>query len=250
MKHLQSLLLLTLFCFSVNSQSAVITTPFPFTAPGVVEVSYPYFVDSSESIKVKKLTAGTETYWQITGTGHSSVFNGPNSRYSLTGETTTYTANFDISGQLITSIGSTTLTNSLTITGTMPAGTIGNTSWDKTPKNTLLLSATLKAPTVGIYSNNAIGFDTDFISGWAFDNKGLTGGSLGESLWLTGNSVGFKKLVRALDSDIANGTLETLFKAKTSSISSVKSIASVPLLSSGLVMFTGLLTLYGFRITR
>ena len=112
-------------------------------------------------------------------------------KYEVGDSTVKYVANFNAKGELITSIGSTTnLTNYLTIKGSLGAGKIGNTAWDAVD-NQLLLQADLVS--VNTWKNKAIGFKTKFTGGWAVDPaNGFTGGSVGENLWLTSLSKGFR----------------------------------------------------------
>ncbi len=164
-----------------------------------------------------------------------------------------YQANFNAAGQLITSIGTKTLSNYLEIKGSLPAGTFGGTSWTAQP-NQLLLKATLldsdknngTPDLIGNYAGNALGFNTKFTGGWVANNYGLTGGSTGESLWLTGVSSGFKNLVKALDGDSRNGTLKSLIgSAKT--ISGVSSVSAVPVPGAAWLFGTGLVGLIASR---
>lgn len=243
------------------SQSA---PPFPFTAPGIVDTSYPYFLDTKETVSIKKMGYGSDAYWRLTGSGSAASFWGPdNNSYNLKNERIKYVANFDAAGRLITSIGNKILDNYLEIKGGLPAGQIGNTSWDKV-SNQLLLRATLLdsdanngAPDlIGTYNSNggqedhdglaALGFKTKFTGGWAAEQPGLTGGSTGESLWLFGASHDFRDLVNALDGDSSNGTLRSLIdKGKT--IERVSSVASVPVPGAVWLFGTGLVTLLAKR---
>ncbi len=234
--------------------NAAITTPYPFTAPGIVEVSYPYFLDSSESISMKKMGSGSNVYWEMSGKGSStSLFGASNNSYNLGKDSVKYVANFDVNGKLITSIGNKTLNNYLEIRGTLPAGSIGNTSWNAL-SNQLLLSATLldtdfgngTPDLIGNYSGNALGFKTQFTGGWAPSQPGLTGGSTGESLWLFANTNDFKTLVKALDGINSNGTLSSLI-GKSKKIDKVSSVASVPVPGAVWLFGTGLMTLLASR---
>ncbi len=239
--------------FSAGIGQAAITTPYPFTAPGIVEVSYPYFLDSKESISIKKLGSGGNSYWQLTGSGSSASFWGPNSSYNLGRDSVKYVANFDAAGRLITSVGSKTLNNFLEIRGSLPAGSIGNTSWNAL-SNQLLLSATLldsnadnnTPDLIGNYGGYALGFKTLFTGGWAANQPGLTGGSTGESLWLFANGKDFRDLVKALDGIDANGTLSSLI-GNSKTINKVSSVASVPVPATAWLFGSGLMGLLGLK---
>jgi hypothetical protein len=227
---------------------------------GIVAPSFPNFVDTNEVVTVKKFGSGAaNTYWQIAGTGSTAIFDSLNGKkfhsYNLGNENISYTANFDANGRLITSIGGTSLSNTLTITGSLRAGNFGNTSWDVQP-NELLLSANLtdihpgngKADRLGTYGPFAIGFNTEFTGGWVTTIPGLTGGSTGESLWLAGFSSEFSNLVKALDGRRGNGTLASLF-GSTKVIKGVFSVASVPLPGAVWLFGTGLIALLARRKT-
>lgn len=201
---------------------------FRFDAPGIGSPSWPMFMDQNGTIEITKNGSGANTYWTLTGTGDSTSFLGSfKNKYEIGDSTVKYVANFNARGELITSIGNVTnLTNYLTINGSLGAGKIGNTSWD-TVDNQLLLQANLVS--VNTWKNKAIGFKTMFTGGWAVDPaKGFTGGSIGENLWLTSLSKGFRDLVRALDSDRRNHRFSSVFKNDTT-IRGVNAIASVPI---------------------
>ena len=234
--------------------------PVPTTASygGIVGVSSPNFVDVNEVITVTKFGSGAaNSYWQISGTGSTAIFDSLNGSrfksYNLGNETVKYTANFDANGRLITSFGGTALSNTLSITGSLPAGSFGNTSWGSQP-NELLLSANLTdinpnngtADRIGTFGSFAIGFNTQFTGGWATTIPGLTGGSTGESLWLAGFSSDFANLVKALDGKTKNGTLSSLF-GSTKTIHGVFSVASVPVPGAVWLFGTGLMTLLASR---
>jgi hypothetical protein len=200
-------------------------------------------------LKIDKMGIGAaNTYWNISGTGHTTVFDSLNGKtfhnYNLGNETVSWSANFDASGKLTTSYGS----NYLTIEGSLPAGNFGGTSWDAQP-NKLLLSADLTGTNTGragTFGNFAIGFNTTFTGGWVADNLGLTGGSHGESLWLAGFSSEFTDLVKALDGKKGNGTLSSLF-GSTKVIQGVFSVASVPLPGAVWLFGAGLMTFLAGR---
>ena len=201
---------------------------FRFDAPGIGSPSWPMFMDQNGTIEITKNGSGVNAYWTLTGTGDSTSFLGSfKNKYAVGDSAFEYVANFNAKGELITSIGNTTnLTNYLTINGSLGAGKIGKTSWDAID-NQLLLQADLVS--VSTWKNKAIGFKTKFTGGWAVDPAlGFTGGSLGENLWLTSLSRGFRDLVKALDSDRHNHRLSSLFKNDTT-IKGVKAIASVPI---------------------
>jgi len=162
-----------------------------------------------------------------------------------------YQANFNSAGQLITSMGTKSLSNFLEIKGSLPAGQFGGTSWAAQPDQ-LLLKATLldsdssnnKPDLIGISrssTNNALGFKTLFTGGWAANNFGLTGGSKGESLWLFSSSSDFKDLVKALDGYSGNGTLSSII-GSSKTIQYVSSVAAVPVPGAVWLFGTGLMT--------
>jgi hypothetical protein len=112
----------------------------------------------------------------------------------------------------------------------------------------------LKANLIGFGPNNntvdsfagiALGFKAEFTDGWAFNKLGLAGGSSTESLWLLGLSSDFQKLVKALDGDSRNGTLNSLFhSSKTiTGVASISSAAAVPVPGAVWLFGTGMLTL-------
>jgi len=239
-------------------------TPFPFASSGIGGVSYPYFLDTQEKVSVKRMGAGPNSYWRLTGTGSAASFWGPDDNsYNLKNERIKYVANFDAAGRLITSIGSKILDNYLEIKGSLPAGQIGNTSWGRL-SNQLLLRATLLdsdasngvPDLIGTYGGSqnqedhdglvALGFKTKFTGGWAAEQPGLTGGSTGENLWLFGSSHDFQDLVNALDGDSENGTLRSLID-RSKTIEKVSSVASVPLPGAVWLLGAGLMTLLGSR---
>lgn len=234
--------------------NAAVTTPYPFTAPGVGSASYPYFLDSGESVSMKKMGTGANIYYQLSGKGSTtSLFGSDTNFYKLTKDNVKYVANFDVNGKLITSIGNKTLSNTLEIRGALPAGSIGNTHWNKL-SNQLLLSATLldsdsangTPDLIGNYGGNALGFKTQFTGGWAANQPGLTGGSIGESLWLFSSSTSFQNLVKALDGISSNGTLSSLI-GNGKSFTKVSSVASVPVPGAVWLFGTGLVTLLANR---
>ncbi len=230
-----------------------------FGTTGVVAPSLPAFVDTNETVKIQKLGSGTNTYWKLTGTGSNTVFTTANSTntwfntYNLGSDSVKYEANFNSAGKLITSIGSTTLTNYLQINGSLPAGSNGNTTWTAKP-NQLLLKANLldinpgngTPDNIGTFGGIAIGFATKFTGGWAPSVAGLTGGSTGESLWLTGLSSDFLKLVKALDTNTSNGTLSSLFSS-SKTITKVTSISSVPVPGAVWLFLTGMMAVLGLN---
>lgn len=229
-------------------------TPYAYNAAGVGDPSFPFFLGTNDTISVKKTGSGANTYWTLTGTGTSStLFGSLFDSFNLGNETVKYVANFNSAGKLITSIGNTVLSNFLEIKGSLPAGNIGGTSWSAVP-NQLLLSAKLldvnpgnnTPDLVGTFGGLAVGFKTQFTGGWAIQNNRLTGGSVGENLWLAGLSSGFLNLVNALDGSTSNGTLGSLF-ATNKTITGVVSIASVPVPAAIWLFGTGLMSLLASR---
>jgi hypothetical protein len=227
---------------------------YSYTAPGITDLSWPLFLDVNETVKVNKSGSGASTYWTLTGSGSTTSFwGGLFNSVNLGKDSVKYQANFNSAGQLITSMGSKTLSNYLQINGSLPAGTFGGTSWSAQP-NELLLKADLldKNPgngtpdLVGTYAGVAVGFNTKFTGGWAANNTGLTGGSTGESLWLAGLSSSFLNLVKALDGNAGNGTLNSLF-GSSKTITGVVSVASVPVPGAVWLFGTGLMTLLASR---
>lgn len=250
MNFSSSLRMAAALTLSFLSGTASASTTLPtFSAPGVVAPSYPAFVDDNSNITVKRVNAGkvngvTQYFWQLSGKGESSVFALPNSDYRIKNESFKYTANFDSNGDLITSYGNKhNLKNNLTINGKLGAGSVGDYSWKAFTSNKLLLSANLTA--LGTDSN-ALGFATSFTGGWAADqNKPFTGGSTGESLWLSSSSsTSFTNLVAA----IQNGTLDNLLGNKNSmTFKHVSSVASVPVPAAVWLFGTGLTALLASR---
>ncbi len=250
-----------------NAATSLTNGMYKFTAaPGtsVVDASWPLFKDQGETITVKKIGTGGSAYWQLTGKGNAASFWGSTKQaYSLGNERVIYQANFNAAGQLIadnTKIGLTTIRNFLEIRGTLQAGKFGNTPWKAvTNPNTVLLSATLlggnKSNGIGVdYAAAvngskfpALGFTTKFNRGsWILGQRGLTGGSTGESLWLTGASTGFRDLVLALDGNSRNGTLNSLIGA-SKTIGAVTSVAAVPLPGAAWLFLGGLMTVLASR---
>lgn len=237
-----------------NAATTLTDGKYTYTAPGVVEPSWPLFLDMGETVKVARKGSGSNTYWQLTGSGSSASFWGGLSNYvNLGKESVKYQANFNAAGELITSIGSTTLSNYLEIKGALPAGTFGETSWGNQSNQTLLKADLLDAnPTdgapglIGTYNGIALGFNTKFTGGWAPSIPGLTGGSTGESLWLAGLSSDFYKLVKALDGNTGNGTLSSLI-GSSKTIYNVSSVAAVPVPGAVWLFGTGLMTLVASR---
>ncbi|MEQ1621180.1 MAG: hypothetical protein ABL919_07210 [Methylococcales bacterium] len=232
-----------------------------YSAPNVPAPSLPAFVDTNETVKIQKLTSGGNTYWKLTGTGKNTVFSTLNSTstwfnsYNLGSDSVKYEANFNSAGKLITSMGSTTLTNYLQINGSLPAGShAGTTTWTA-KSNQLLLKANLLdinpgngAPdNIGTFAGAAIGFKTAFTGGWAPTVAGLTGGSTGESLWLAGLSADFLKLVKALDTNTGNGTLSSLFNTSSKTITGVVSVSSVPVPGAVWLFLTGMMAVLGLN---
>lgn len=213
-------------------------------AEGVGAPSYPYFYDIGETVKIKKNGKGDNVYWTLTGTGSKASFWGSDtSSVALGSGKVRYQANFNAAGELITSIGtgkgkSKTLQNYLEIKGSLPATNWGRTSWGKL-KNQLLLKANLTE--VGTSGASALGFKTVFTGGWAPSIPGLTGGSTGENLWLSGLSTGSYLLVNAFQS----GNLNLLGKSLT--IKGVSSVASVPLPGAVWLFGAGLIALFANR---
>jgi len=230
------------------------TVPYSYDATGVGAPSWPLFLDVNETIKIERKGSGSSTYWQLKGTGSTTSFWGDVDNYvNLGSDSVKYQANFNSAGKLITSMGSTSLSNFLEIKGSLPAGTFGNTSWSAQPEQ-LLLSAKLldtnpgnNTPDyIGTYGGFALGFKTQFTGGWAANNPGLTGGSTGENLWLAGLSNGFLDLVNALDGNNGNGSLSSLI-GSSKTIKNVVSIASVPVPGAVWLFGTGLMGLLAGR---
>ncbi len=231
-----------------------------YSSPGIVSPSLPTFIDTNETVKIQKLGSGSNTYWKLTGTGSKTVFTTVNSTntwfntYNLGNDSVKYEANFNAAGKLITKIGSTNLTNYLQINGSLPAGShAGTTTW--TPKsNQLLLKADLLdinpdnniPDNIGTFAGLAIGFGTKFTDGWAQSIPGLTGGSTGESLWLTSLSSDFRDLVKALDTNTNNGTLSSLI-GSGKKIEKVTSISSVPVPGAVWLFLTGMMSVLGLN---
>ena len=228
--------------------------PTSYTAPGIGAPSWPLFLDNDETIKVVRNGSGNKSYWTMTGTGSSTSFWGSKSNsVNIKNESVKYVANFNAAGELITSIGGKSLSNTLEIRGALSAGKFGGTSWKNQP-NQLLLKATLldssadnlKPDLIGNYKNSALGFGTQFTGGWAANNRGLTGGSTGENLWLFGKEDSFLKLVKALDSNKKNGTLSSLI-GKSKTFSNVSSISAVPLPGAAWLFLSGMVAFLGFK---
>ncbi len=247
-------LVLPLVASAGNAATSLTDGKYWFSAPGVVEPSWPLFLDTNETIKISKKGSGSNAYWQLIGTGSTASFWGGLSNYVNLGKgSVTYQANFNSSGQLITSMGSTKLSNYLQIVGSLPAGKFGGTSWTVQP-NQLLLKADLldanpgdRTPgLIGTYNGTALGFNTKFTGGWAANNPGLTGGSKGESLWLFASNFGFKNLVNALDGNAGNGTLSSLI-GSSKNITGVSSVAAVPVPGAIWLFGTGLMTFVASR---
>jgi hypothetical protein len=239
------------------SSSSNTNGAYSYTAPGVTDLSWPLFLDINETISVEKKGSGSNPYWTLSGSGATTSFWGSLFNHvDLGKDKVKYQANFNAAGQLITSMGSKTLSNYLEISGSLPAGTFGGTSWAAKP-NQLLLKADLldvnpgngTPDLIGTYAGVALGFNTKFTGGWVANNAGLTGGSTGESLWLAGLSSGFFNLVKALDGNNGNGTLGSLFKS-TKTISGVVSVASVPVPGAVWLFGTGLMSLLASRRKR
>jgi len=229
---------------AVGHADGMSSSTFSMHSPGVVAPSFPLFLDTNETIKVTKNGTGANTFWTMTGTGSTTSFFGSLLKsYDLGSDSVKYVANFNSAGQLITSMGGTTLTNYLQINGSLPAGKFGNTSWVAQP-NELLLKADLTS--VGTWNGVALGFATHFTGGWAALNTALTGGSKGESLWLTGLSADFSNLVKALDGNNGNGTLSSLFGGNKT-ITGVVSVSSVPVPAAVWLFGTGLMSLLAGR---
>jgi len=237
-----------------NAATSMTDGKFTYEAPGVGEPSWPLFLDTNETIKISKKGSGPNTYWQLIGSGSSASFWGSLTNHvNLGKESVKYQANFNSAGELITSIGTTTLKNYLEIKGTLPAGSIGETSWNDLPYQTLLKADLLDANPgngspnlIGTYGGVALGFNTKFTGGWAPSIPGLTGGSTGENLWLAGVSSDFLKLVKALDGDGSNGTLSSLI-GSSKTINYVSSVAAVPVPGAVWLFGTGLVTLLASR---
>lgn len=237
-----------------NAATSLTDGKYTYEAPGVVPPSWPLFLDTGETVKVVKKGTNSNPYWQLTGSGsNASFWGGLSNSVNLGKDSVKYQANFNAAGELITAIGSTTLSNYLEIKGTLPAGTFGGTSWNALPYQTLLKAELLDANPadgaaglIGTYGGFALGFNTKFTGGWAPGIPGLTGGSTGESLWLAGLSSDFLKLVRALDGDAGNGTLSSLI-GSSKTIYKVSSVAAVPVPGAVWLFGTGLMTLFASR---
>lgn len=249
-------LALPLVVGTANAATSLTDGKYWFSASGVVEPSWPLFLDNSETIKVERKGSGSTAYWRLTGTGSSSTFWGGLSNFvTLGNESVKYQANFNAAGRLITSIGTTSLSNYLEIKGSLAAGTFGDTSWGNQPYQTLLKADLLDADPadgapglIGTYQGVGLGFNTKFTGGWAPSMPGLTGGSTGESLWLFASpfNSGFKDLVNALDGNKENGTLSNLI-GSSDTIKNVSSVASVPVPGAVWLFGTGLATLLAGR---
>lgn len=235
-----------------NAATSLTDGKYWFAAPGVVQPSWPLFLDTGEEIEIQKKSVGSTYYWQLNGAGETTSFwGGLANSVNLGSDKVKYQANFDSTGKLITSIGTTVLSNYLEIDGSLPAGSFGGTSWTAQPYQTLLKANLLDANPgngtpdyIGTYNGFALGFNTKFTGGWAANNPGLTGGSTGESLWLfsSASNSGFINLVNALDGNSANGTLSSLI-GSGKNIYNVSSVASVPVPSAVWLFGTGLMSL-------
>jgi hypothetical protein len=227
-------------------------------ASGVVAASFPQFTDTDETIRIERKEANGNFYWQLKGVGGLSTSflvndGGPSNTLGIDDGTVTYQANFNSDGHLITQIGSKTLSNFVQISGSLPAGTNGSTSWANQPYQSLLRAELLDTePTNGTPDSIAsaggfaLGFNTHFTGGWTTSIPGLTGGSTGESLWLLGFSQGFMNLANALDGNAGNGTLASLI-GSSKIIDGVTSITSVPVPGAVWLFGTGLMTLVAGR---
>ncbi len=218
-------------------------------ASGIVPSSYPLFENIYDTILVREQTVYTspntsDSYWTLTGTGSTSLFMGGLTNFVSVGDATVhYQANFNAQGQLITAIDGIKLNNTLEITGSLPAGTFGGTSWTAQP-NQMLLSADLQGvnkvsgtpDAIGTSNGNALGFNTHFTGGWAANNPGLTGGSQDESLWLLGLNPDFKNLVNFVD---GKGVLSPWSTYNAISLASVPLPAAVWLFGAGLMAILG-----------
>ena len=250
---------------ALQAAGAFTNNKYFYNAPGVVAPSLPLFQDNKESVSVTQKGSGANSYWQLKGTSTVSStsslllnYNKNTKKDNLVGgkDKVTYQANFNASGQLITKIGTTKLSNFLDITGTLNSFNFGGTLF-KAQASKLLLHADLldskansKPDLVGVFNDDkhggyGLGFGTKFTGGWATEQKVLTGGSAGESLWLFGSNKAFNDLVKALDGKSANGTLNTLFK-NNKTITGVSSISAVPVPGAVWLFLTGMLTVLGF----
>ena len=250
----------------LQSAGKLTNNKYFYNAPGVVGASFPSFQDNKQSVSVTKKGFGANSYWTLRGTSTGSSTSSLLTNYNFRtkkdtlvagDQKVTYTANFNSKGELITSAGSTKLFNSLKIYGTLDAFTFGDKKFSA-QSSKLLLSADLldskannsKSDLVGVFNNAkyggyGLGFVTKFTGGWATQQKELTGGSKAESLWLFGSNNSFNDLVKALDANKANGTLNTLFR-NNKTISGVSSLAAVPVPGAVWLFLTGMLTVLGF----
>lgn len=218
------------------------------SAAGIADTSLPAFWNINDTVLVREQSIATspttsDNYWTLTGTGSSSFLMG--NFVPVGNATVQYQANFNAQGQLITSIHGISLTNYLAISGSLPAGAFGGTSWTA-QSNQLLLSANLMGinktngpDPIGTSGENAFGFNTHFTGGWAANNPGLTGGSQDESLWLTSSDPNFHNLVSFLEGKGALGSW--------SSYNNAISMASIPVPAAVWLFGTGLLAVFGGR---
>ncbi|MGZ4960619.1 MAG: hypothetical protein ACXV7J_15345 [Methylomonas sp.] len=235
-------LLLPLVAGAGNAASSLANGRYPYAAPGVMAPSWPLFLDGNETVQVQRKGSGSNTYWQLSGSGKTASFWGSLSNsVNLGAESVRYQANFNSAGKLITSVGTAKLSNYLEIDGSLPAIKIDNAKYSA--KNQPLLKADLldANPTngisdlIGTYKGSALGFNTKISGGWVMNNHVATG----ESLWLYGVSKGFKDLVNALDGNSNNGTLSTLIGPQKV-IGGVLSVAAVGRLTGSAQGNTGI----------
>ncbi len=201
----------------------------------IPQPGYPDFWSRNEVYTLKARGTGADRYYTLTGVGRKAVFNFQDSEWNLGNEKVVLRANFDGSGNLIAFAPDSgrELDNSISIVGSLRAGSNGDVSWARQPRQ-ILFSARL----TNVEANpdeNTVAFGTDSFGGWA-NQPQFTGGSTEESVWLRAGGK-FARLVTAL----ANDDLASYVgNHRVIRFRDVDSITTVPIPAVGWLFASGL----------
>jgi hypothetical protein len=203
----------------------------------------------SQSVNITYNATAQNYTLTASSTGNFTFFNQYNvNSYIGTASVYSLSATFDQSGNFVANAAG---SDYLKITGYFSATTAAAIAADTGIAAPTTSTNLLQANLTGFGYNqtqDTLGFSTAFTSAWS-DQKGFTGGSTGESVYLYApvglNADGTAKGTNSLGTIISAFQGQNLSTAPTTTINGISSIASVPVPFSGVLFGTGLTTLLG-----